>query len=328
MNLLAGDIGGTKTSLAIVDPTQGPAQPLAEATLPSRQFTSLAALVQAFLSEVTIPVQRACFGVAGPVVDGRATITNLPWKMDEAQLQSSLKLERVRLINDLVAVANAVPHLGASDLFTLNRGRTDPTGPIAVVAPGTGLGEAYLVHNGARYVAYPSEGGHASFAPSNEFEMGLLRHLSQRFGHVSWERVCSGIGIPNIYEYLKVIGFEHEPNWLAAKLAVADDHTPIIMQAALNEDPPCKLCRATLNTFVALLGAEAGNMALKVLATGGVYLGGGIPPRILASLQEGHFMDAFVHKGRMGEILAQAPVHVILNPQAALFGAAYFGLDD
>ena len=325
--LLAGDLGATKTALAIVSPEAGPRMPLVEATFPSDHYPSLEALVGDFLAQVGMQAQRACFGVAGPVVQGEATITNLPWKMNEAHLREALSLSSVSLINDLVAIAQAVPWLGAEDLVTLQEGQVESGGTKAVIAPGTGLGEGFLTWDGFRYRAYPSEGGHASFAPSNPLEVGLLRYLQERFEHVSNERVCAGIGLPNIYDYLKQSGYAEEPDWLAEKLVASDDPTPVIVKAALDTSRPCELCAATLDVFVSILGAEAGNLALKVLATGGVYLGGGIPPRILARLQDGRFLEAFRDKGRMRAVLVDMPVYVILNPKAALLGAAYRGLE-
>jgi glucokinase len=272
-------------------------------------------------------VDRASFGVSGPVVDGQAEITNLPWVLDEMQLAEALGLSSVRLLNDLDAIAHAVPLLKSDDLHTLNVGQPVSGGAIAVIAPGTGLGEAFLVWDGSRYRAQASEGGHADFAPTNLLEIGLLRYLLQRFEHVSYERVCSGRGIPHIYAYLKDSGYAEEPTWLAEQLATADDPTPIIAKAALDEARPCELCVATLNTFVSVMGAEAGNLALKVVATGGVYLGGGIPPRILPALEKKPFMEAFQRKGRLSDLMAEIPVHVILDPKVALLGAACHGLE-
>ena len=325
--LLAGDIGGTKTNLAVFSPEDGPRAPLAETTFPSADYPSLEALVREFLAQVSLPVERASFGVAGPVVASRATITNLPWVMEEAQLQEALNLSSVRLLNDLAAIAHAVPFLEPADLHTLNVGQPTLGGAIAVIAPGTGLGEAFLTWDGTRYRAHASEGGHADFAPTNPFEVELLRYLQDRFEHVSYERVCSGRGLPNVYAYLKDSGYADEPAWLTEQLAVADDPTPGIVNAALGDERPCELCVATLNAFVSILGAEAGNLALKVLATGGVYLGGGIPPRILPALEQERFMEALRRKGRMSDLLARVPVHVILNPKVALLGAACHGLE-
>ncbi|UCC64059.1 MAG: glucokinase [Anaerolineae bacterium] len=332
--LLAGDIGGTKTNVAVYSPDAGPRAPLAEATFPSARYANLEALVCDFLGGIDLAVDWASFGVAGPVVGGRATITNLPWVIDETQLEGELGLSAVRLLNDLEAIAYAVPWLEPDDVYTLNEGQPAPGGSMAIVAPGTGLGEAYLTWDGTRYRAYASEGGHSDFAPTTPLEVELLRYLLSRFDHVSYERVCSGLGVPNIYAYLKESDYADEPAWLAEQLAAADDPTPVIANAALlrhrpplDGERPCELCVATLNAFVSILGAEAGNLALKVLATGGVYLGGGIPPRILPALEQERFMEAFRRKGRMSDLLARMPVHVILNPKVALLGAAYHGLE-
>jgi len=230
--------------------------------------------------------------VAGPVVHGRAKLPNLPWVVESASLWETLGLEDVSLLNDLEAIANAVPHLMPTDVITVNEGRPDPDGAIAVIAPGTGLGEAFLTCDRSGFNAHPSEGGHASFAPLDRQQAELLCFLQERFGHVSFERVCSGIGIPNIYDYLAQEGSTDESPEIAAKLAQADDRTPIIVQAGLEPGRSAR-CSATLDLFVAILGAEASNLALKVLATGGVYLAGGIPPRILPALQRGGFMEAF-----------------------------------
>ena len=325
--LLAGDIGGTKTNLAIIDPAGGVGKTVAEATFPSGRYPSLESIVQQFLNQTGIEVSRASFGVAGPVVGGRATITNLPWVMDEHNLQRAFDLEAVYLLNDLVSIAYAVPHLEGRDLHVLNEGRPEPGGAIAVLAPGTGLGEAFLTWEGTRFSAHPSEGGHADFAPVNKLQIKLLRYLHDRFDHVSYERICSGMGLPNIYRFFKDTDAYEEPEWLAERLASASDLTPVIVTAAFDEERPCPLCQATLEMFVAILGAEAGNLALKVLSTGGVYLAGGIPPRILPALERESFVDAFLRKGRLSHLLAPMPVRVVLNSKAALLGAVHYGLE-
>jgi glucokinase len=324
--LLAGDIGGTKTNLAVFSSETGPRAPLAEATFPSDRYPNLEMLVREFLAQTDLPVERASFGVAGPVVGTQATITNLPWVMDEEQLREKLELTSVRLLNDLAAIAHAVPYLEPDDLQTLNTGQPDPNRILAVIAPGTGLGEAFLAWDGSHYRVYASEGGHADFAPTTPLEVELLRFLQERFGHVSYERVCSGKGIPNIYHFLKNSDYVDEPEWLAEQFAAAIDPAPVIVNAALDEKPP-EICVATLDTFVSILGSEAGNLALKVMATGGVYLGGGIPPRILPALEHPRFMQAFTRKGRFSDLLSSIPVHVIRNPKIALLGAAYHGLE-
>lgn len=325
--LLAGDIGGTKTNLGIYSAEKGPREPTAEAMFPSQKYPSLETLAGEFLSQVTLKVDSASFGVAGPVVKGQAKITNLPWVIEEAQLRKSLNLTWVRLLNDLEAIAYGVPLLERGDLHTLNEGAPIPRGTLAVIAPGTGLGEAFLTWDGLRYRAYPSEGGHADFGPNSPLEIDLLRYLHEKMGHVSYERICSGQGLPNVYAYLKETGYADEPVWLAEQLNSADDPTPVIVSAALDTEKPCELCRATLGVFVSALGAEAGNLALKVMATGGVYLGGGIPPRMVPALEKGRFMESFTRKGRFSELVSRIPVHVILNPKIALIGAAFHGLE-
>jgi glucokinase len=324
--LLAGDIGGTKTSLAVYSAEAGPRAPLAEATYPSTDYPDLQALVRDFLSQTDLCIGSAVFGVAGPVVGSRAEITNLSWVISGPELRTALNLDSVTLLNDLQSIAIGVPFLESQDLHTLSAGSAVPQGTIAVIAPGTGLGEAFLTWDGSRYRSHATEGGHTDFGPADELQDGLLRHLRERIGHVSYERVCSGIGIPNIYDYLKVSGYAPEPSWLAEALQAVEDRTPVIVNTALSAERSSALCSATLDMFVSTLGAEAGNLALKVLATGGVYVGGGIPPRILTALQQGGFLEAFQAKGRFTELLSRVPVHVILNPKAALLGAACHGL--
>jgi len=325
--LFAADVGATKTDLAVFSSEGGPRAPLAKSTLPTAEYTSLESLALEFLSQVGLAVDRAIFAVAGPVIDGRvtATISHLPWEVDRRQLQEALDLSSVTLMNDLEATAQAIPHLEADDLYTLSAGRPAVGSTIAIIAPGTGLGEAFLSQDGARYRACVSEGGHASFAPTDPWEAELLRHIQLSSAHVSAEMVCSGLGIPAIYAFLKESGQASEPAWLSRQLATVEDPTPVIVNAALDQEMPCEICQATLSKFITILGAEAGNLALKVVATGGVYLGGGIPPRILPILEQekGRFLDTFWNKGIMTEMLVNVPVHVIVNPQTALLGMAY-----
>jgi glucokinase len=335
--LLAGDIGGTKTNLAVYAPAAGRlGEPRLEKTFPSAEYPSLEAIIKEFLADSDVTIERAAFGVAGPVVEGTASITNLPWDMSEQQLSMALDIPSVQLLNDLAATAYSVPYLTADDLCTLNEGEPDPHGAVAIIAPGTGLGEAFItVDANGRYSVHPSEGGHSDFAPTTIEEIELLRYLlehrgpvseeHERYAHVSYERICSGRGLPNLYAFLKHRGLV-EPEWLAERLAGESEPTPIIVDAALDAEHPCDICQATLELFVDVLGAEAGNLALKVLATGGVYLGGGISPRILSTLQNGRFRQSFERKGRFGHLLSKVPVHVIRNPKAALLGAAYSGL--
>lgn len=350
--ILAGDFGGTKTILALFSPQEGVHKPLLEQTFPSASYATPEALVEDFLqqnaAQMTEPIGSACFGVAGPVIGGQAHITNLDWIIDEARLRTTLRIDALELINDLAAIAYAVPALGAEDLHTLHAGEPAEHGTIAIIAPGTGLGEAFLTWDGARYRANPSEGGHVTFAPTNPEELEMLAYLWQRYEHVSYERVCSGMGLPNIYAFFRDRGTLPELPHVAAQLAAAEekDQTRIIMSSALDPDQPSALCRRTLETFVAILGSEAGNLALKVLATGGIYIGGGIPPRIIELLrsqtQQGSppstsrteeseravagLLESLRTKGRFVEFLRRVPVHVILNPRAALIGAARHGL--
>ncbi|MFN8446766.1 MAG: glucokinase [Caldilineaceae bacterium] len=322
--LLAGDIGGTKTLLAIYTDNQQLSTPIAEASFPSAEYDSLEAIVEQFLAKQNYQIERACFGVAGPVIEGRANITNLPWRMDEQEMQRHLRIPVVRLLNDLASIATALPILQSTDLLTLNSGQTHATGSIAVIAPGTGLGEAFLTWDGQRYRAYSSEGGHTDYAPTNEWENELLHFMRTDLGyaHVSYESVCSGLGIPHLYAFVRKTQVVEEPGWFARELELSKNPTPLIINAALDQNRPCPSAVKTLETFAAILGAEAGNLALKVMATGGVYLAGGIPPRILSFLRSERFLQAFCNKGRFATLLAQMPVHVVLHPKAGLLGAA------
>jgi glucokinase len=324
--LLAGDIGGTKTLLALYAPEAGVRHAVAEAEFHSASYPGLAEIAREFLAQRQQTADFACFDVAGPVIGGRAHLTNLPWQVEEAALRDSLGVRRAVLLNDLKAIAYAIPHLEPAERHGINEGKPDPHGPIAVVAPGTGLGEAFLVWGGESYIACSSEGGHASFSPVDERQAGLQRYLAGRFGHVSCERVCSGPGIANIYDYVSKTGTESEPAAFAASLSRAPDRTPLIAQAALEDPSGNPLAAAALEMFVEILGDEASNLALKVLATGGVYLAGGIPAHVLPKLTDGRFMRAFASKGRMSDLLAAMPVHVV-TARAALLGAALYGLD-
>lgn len=325
MKILAGDIGGTKTKLGIFSSAKGPHYAEVQETYPSAKYDSLKAIVKEFLSETEEEIVFASFGVAGPVVSGRAKITNLKWVIEEHDLSQALGGVPVRLLNDLSAISHSIPMLEEDDFTTLNTGEADPHGAIGVVAPGTGLGEGFLVWDGARYIPSPSEGGHTDFGPKSLEEVDLLIYMQRKYDHVSYELICSGMGMPNIYAHLKDSGRLVEPGWLREKLDSESDQTPVIVRAATQEK--VDIAVATLQRFVSILGSEAGNLALKVLATGGVYLGGGIPPRILPQLRQGEFMRAFTKKGRFSSLLSGIPVHVILQPDVALFGAARHGLE-
>ncbi|MDX1438248.1 MAG: glucokinase [Anaerolineales bacterium] len=327
MYLLAADIGGTKTRLAIYPYGGDPHEPLQVLTFSSRIYSSFEAIIREVLHRVDQPIRAISVGVAGPIIDGRVDVTNLPWELDPAVMEDTFEFDRVILLNDLVAVANAVPILKSEDLLVLNPGEAAREGALAVIAPGTGLGEAYLTWDGQQYRAHPSEGGHVDFAPTNQDDQELLRFMRTRYEHVSYERLCSGLGMPNIYDYLAQTGRYEEPEWLRRQILEADDPAPVISRAALRDQNPSELCRATLRKFVSILGAEAGNLALKVLATGGVYVGGGIPPKIQPFLTDGEFVRAFSRKGRFYEHLREIPIYLVRNENSALMGAANFGLN-
>jgi glucokinase len=326
-DILVGDIGGTKTTLAGVSSEGGGRDLLGRKTFSSPHFSSLESIIEEFLAGTDLPIDRAVFGIAGPVREGGVRTTNLSWHVEEARLAEVFGFSSVCFMNDIEAMAAGVLHLDGAELFALNKGKAEKGGAIAVIAPGTGLGEGFLVRDAARYKAFPSEGGHVDFAPKSPPERDLLTYLTGRFGHVSYERVCSGPGISHIYANLKRSGYGEEQAWLSKELSAAGDRTPVIVNAALDEEKPCELCARVLDQFVSILGAEAGNLALKVLATGGVYIGGGIAPRILPFLQKEIFMESFRDKGRYTQLMEKIPVHVILNPDVALFGAAAQALE-
>jgi len=323
---LAGDIGGTKTALGLFSQESGPARPVTETVFSSASYESLEEITTEFLHQASAgPIKAACFAVAGPILSGKAVVTNLPWTVHSKTLSSVMNVGKVKLINDVQAVAASIPLLEKSNLHTLNYGEPALTEAAAVIAVGTGLGEAFLTRDGSTYLSHPSEGGHADFAPGSEQQAGLLAFMSSKRNHVSWEVVCSGIGIPNIYDYLASTDSydKYKDTGLMVEIPVASgDRTPAIIHAALDKDPPCPLCADTMETFVSILGAESGNLVLKTMATGGLYLGGGIPPRILRALEAASFMEAFCSKGRLTPMMKDIPVHVILNPKAALMGAA------
>ena len=324
--LIAGDVGGTKTDLAIYSGGGGPHTPLAQTQLHSADYPSLQAMVAEFLGRARISVDVASFDVAGPVIDGHVKTTNLPWVMDEGSLARDLGLRSVHLMNDLEAVARSVPVLRPRDLVTLNEGRAVPQGTIAVIAPGTGLGQSFLTWNGGRYRAHSSEGGHSDFAPTDERQVRLLQYLWKRFDHVGFERVCSGIGLPNIYEYLRDEERIPETAEVTQAIASAPDRSRAIMEAAADPRDPGARCRSAVETLASILAAEAGNLALKVLATGGLYLAGGVAVHMLGALQDPRFLPAFARKGRFKDLMEQIPVHVI-TARGALVGAAAYGLE-
>ena len=324
--LLIGDIGATNIRLQLVSRGAGDTQGARETVLASRNYQSLEEPVREVLRQASGKVTRAVLAVAGPVVQGRAALTNLGWAADEHAMAESLGLVSVRLLNDLVAMAWAVPQLRAEDSVCLQAGQAAPSGTIAVVAPGTGLGEAFLTWDGQAYQAHASEGGHADFAAADETQHALLEHLRTRYGHVSCERVCSGRALPDLYGFLRERGVAPERPEVAARLTEAADQTPVIVSAALAGSDPSPLCRAAVDLFAVILAAEAGNMALRVLATGGVYLAGGIPRRLLTVLRSPAFLKPFHSKGRLSPLLARIPLHVVTRPGMGLLGARHYAL--
>lgn len=318
--VLAGDIGGTKTSLGLFVRGKKRPEPLVVESFASREASRLENLVDPFLKSHPAPISSASFGIAGPVINGRCKTTNLPWMVSETLLQSRFHWRHVRLLNDLAAAGLALPLLRRSELVSLNKGIRQKKGNLAIVSPGTGLGQALVVYEDGEYVPLSSEGGHVSFSPTTEEEVDLWRYLRKKYGRVSVERVLSGPGLVNIYSWLRDSGRYAEPNWLK-ELMKQEDPARAISENALRKRNA--LCAESLRLYVSMLGTVAGNLALTSMAVGGVYLGGGIPPKILPALIQGSFLKAFMDKGRFADFLAQIPVRVILNDRAALLGAAH-----
>lgn len=325
--ILAGDVGGTKTNLGFFEATWSGEQvsltSIIEQTYSSREHASLDEIALRFIAAHKLTISIACFGVAGPVQNGRSHATNLPWLIDSQQLAAELKVTDVLVINDLESTAFGVAALGSNDFAVLNPGAADigiaAEGNAAVIAAGTGLGEAGLYWDGRHHRPFACEGGHADFAPRDRREMELLAWLIEAFGHASWERVLSGPGLHNLYRFLCKARPGAESPAVAQEIARGDPAGVISQAAQANR---CPTCKEALEWFVSLYGSEAGNLALKIMATGGVYLGGGIAPKNLGPLKQGDFVRSFVAKGRLREVLEQIPVRVILTPKAALLGAA------
>ncbi|MGH8069821.1 MAG: glucokinase [Candidatus Entotheonellia bacterium] len=319
--ILAGDIGGTNSRLAFFAGDGERLERVVEETYTSLDHANLEAMVKKFMSSHDLSVDVACFGIAGPVRNGRVEAVNLPWVIDARELAHVLRVKVVGLLNDLEAHAYGIAMLAPEDFVLLNQGTPDASGNAAVIAAGTGLGEAGLYWDGQRHRPFACEGGHTSFAPDDPLQMELLGFLRHEYGHVSWERVLSGPGLYNIYRFLRDTGRGEEPDWLTREMH-QHDPSAVISQAALAGSSA--LCQQALDLFVSLYGAEAGNVALKIMATAGVYVGGGIAPKIIQKLTGSTFMDAFVAKGRLKPLLQEIPVRIIMNDKAALLGAARF----
>jgi glucokinase len=318
--ILAGDVGGTKVYLALFDFIDGKLVHTRDKQYPAKQYSGLEEIVKEFLG--ADKATAACFGVPGPVRDGRLRLTNLPWTLDSRELAAGLVIEHVFLINDLEANCYGIAELSADQIYTLSEGDARQMGNRALIAAGTGLGEGFLVWNGRQHLPYPSEGGHADYAPRNEDEIDLLRFLRQKYnGRISQERVVSGQGLSNIYEFLREVRDMEEPAWLAKRIATEDPNA-VITELALAAKS--EICKKAMDMLVSAYGAEAGNLALKVLSVGGLYVGGGIAPRILEKLKDGAFMKAFTDKGRLSPLLVNMPVRVILESRTALMGAAAY----
>ncbi len=317
---LAGDLGGTKAILALYVTTGSGYALVREQRFSCGGYGDFAGIIADFLGDFPEHPQVAVFGVAGPVADGRVWMTNLGWLIDQKVLREQFQFGEVLLLNDLVAVAQAVSLLPPTDLLVVNPGIQVPHGSMGVLAPGTGLGEAYLCWNGTDYTPFPSEGGHVDFAPTSEMEHELLSFLRAEHDHVSYELICSGKGIPNIFRYLTEGAGMKVPADLQEALDAATDITPVLMGQALAKEG--EVARLTLEIFFSILAAEAGNMALKFLSTGGLYLGGGMLPRLLPAFDSKRFMERFVGKGRMAGILSAIPVKIIMTDRAGLEGAA------
>jgi len=321
--ILAGDIGGTNARLALFDVQNGAYKLVSGSVFPSRQYRGLDEIVTKFVSDGELHPNLACFGVAGPVRNGKVETSNLPWVVDSKRLASELRLPSAILINDLEANAWGIAALQPDDVVVLNQVKDAPVGNKAVIAAGTGLGEAGMYWDGSKHHVFASEGGHTDFAPRNELEVDLLNYLRARFGHVSYERIVSGPGLVNVFHFLRDTCRGAEPSWLTEQMASSDPAASISMAALAGK---CGLCEHAVDLFVSLYGAEAGNLALKIMATGGVYVGGGIAPKMLPKLAGPLFMQSFTGKGRMQTLLESIPVKVIKNEKLALLGAARYAV--
>ncbi|HWZ43742.1 MAG TPA: glucokinase [Candidatus Saccharimonadales bacterium] len=322
--ILAGDIGGTNTRLACFEEDADRLRLIVDRVYPSHEHEGLGEIVTAFVRETAVTIQKACLGIAGPVLNGRVTTPNLPWVIDSAQLSQELSIPRVWLINDLEAHASGIGDLGPGDLTALNQA-IPVEGNAALIAAGTGLGEAGLYWDGARHHPFPCEGGHADFAPRNAMEIALLQYLLKKFGRVSYERLLSGPGLKNIYDFLHETQVEPEPDWLQQELIGSQDPAAVISHYGLEAKAP--ICERALDLFTGIYGAEAGNLALKFKALHGVFISGGIAAKILPKINSPLFLEAFTAKGRLRPMLEAIPLNVITNNKVGLLGAARYAVE-
>lgn len=322
--ILSGEIGATRTRLAAFETEGNSLHRVVEKLYLSQEHSGLSGIITDFIRTEGIPVQSACFGVAGPVKRGRSKISNLPWTIDARELAKQLKLNTVGLINDLEAYAYGIDALDSKDFITLNEGSEDEEGNRAVISARTGLGMAGLYWDGFRHHPFACEGGHADFAPTRGLEMELLAYLQKKYGRVSCERILSGPGIKNIYDFLRDTNKQDEPQWLKEQMAAAPDPPALISQLAL--EGRATICDQTLSLFVSIYGAETGNCALNFLSTGGIFLGGSIAAKIVPKMKDPIFMQSFLDKGRMEQLLKEMPVKIVLNDDSGIIGAARYTL--
>jgi glucokinase len=322
--ILAGEIGATRTRLAAFDKEGSRLKVVVEKTYLSQEHGSLSEIIAAFIQAEGIAVHSACLGVAGPVRRGRSKISNLPWVIDSRDLAKQLKLDSVGMINDLEAYAYGIDGLDSKDFVTLNAGSEDAEGNRAVISARTGLGVAGLYWDGYRHHPFACEGGHSDFAPRSALEMELLAYLQKKYGRISYERLLSGPGIKNIYDFLRDAHKADEPQWLKDQIGAAPDPPAVISQLAL--EGKAAICDQTLSIFVSIYGAETGNCALNFLSTGGIFIGGSVAAKIVPKMKDPIFMESFLDKGRMESLLKEIPVTIVLNDDSGIIGAARYTL--
>ena len=322
---LVGDIGGTKTNIAVVESENKTFKAIFEKSFLSKDYDSLQTILKNLSPLIShfLPLNYACFGVAGPIKDGLCDATNLPWLVDSRKIAEILNInsKNVHLLNDLEAAACGIEVLEEKDVFVLNKGIPRKNGNMCLLSAGTGLGESIIFFDGKRYRPSASEGGHTDFAPRNKIEIDLLNYLITKYGRISYERILSGPGLLNVYNFFKDTAYQNTPSWLQDRLK-KEDPSAVISEIGMSKKDEC--CEKALDLFVSIYGAEAGNLALTSLATAGVFIGGGIAPKILNKIKEGAFMQAFTHKGRLSVMVSQMPVKIILNDKIPLLGCANF----